>query len=229
MTNELNQFLNQTKRRLLRVYASYAERLLDLGCGPGSDIQHWVDCHVLTATGIDHDQECIDKAQQQHTGPHITCSFHCRDASNIIQEERYDVVTSMFSIQYFCKDVTSLRKFLQGVSTSLRYHGHFVACFPDAHRVQEWVKKKKTSDYVDIKPVSSNFAYMGLGREYTITTRDGTSHEYLVDLERLKALAAEYGLLFKESRLLSPATQFAGDDIARLYRTFVCMQTTLQR
>ena len=53
MAAPLKKLHNRIKRTLLQLFASDADRLLDLACGRGGDLHKWLDCRIKYVRGYD--------------------------------------------------------------------------------------------------------------------------------------------------------------------------------
>jgi mRNA (guanine-N7-)-methyltransferase len=219
---ELKKFHNHVKRSLLRDYASNAERLLDLACGRGGDLQKWHDCSVEFVKGVDVSPKEIQEARARYanlkTG--MMCSFEVVDIlqNTFRQAPCYDVVTAMFCIHYFCESKRTLEKFLELVASCLRPGGYFLGCCLDG----SLVKTFPGSEHVTIEFLENDQIVFALRDTVTSSTADSRgSVEYLVDVDTLREVAAKVGLECVKLMPFDPPHEYPGHDISRLFFSFV--------
>lgn len=233
---EMKKFHNLIKRNLLRTYATYQERLLDLGCGRGGDLHKWKECNVGFVRGIDISPNEIDEARRRASEIRTQtprCHFEVGDLTKPVEQdpERYDCVTAMFCIHYFFGSLKHLKTFLETVSKHLRYGGHFIGTCLDSEKVQQWVKEGRTSDVLTITPGNRFGISGGFGREYTFdlcdTVTEGATTEYLVDMKELTRVAEQFGLRFKEATPFMPPTKYEGHEASEMCTTFVFIKNQL--
>jgi mRNA (guanine-N7-)-methyltransferase len=219
---ELKKFHNQVKRTLLKEYASHAERLLDLACGRGGDLQKWHDCSVEFVKGVDVSPKEIEEARSRyaHLKTGMMCSFEVVDllANTFRQAPCYDVVTAMFCIHYFCESRGTLETFLNLVANSLKPGGYFLGCCLDG----SLVKTFPGSEYVDIEFLDGEKIVFALRDTVTSSTAESQgSVEYLVHVDVLREVAANVGLECIRVTPFDPPDQYPGHDISRLFFSFV--------
>ena len=219
---ELKKFHNNVKRALLKEYASHAERLLDLACGRGGDLQKWHDCSVEFVKGVDVSPKEIQEARARyaHLKTGMVCSFEVVDLlqNTFRQAPCYDVVTAMFCIHYFCESKHTLEKFMELVASCLRPGGYFVGCCLDG----SLVKTFPGSEYVTIEFLENNQILFALRDTVTSATVESQgSVEYLVDVNDLCNVAAHVGLECVKLTPFDPPNEYPGHDISRLFVSFV--------
>ena len=234
---EMKKFHNLMKRNLLRTFATLQERVLDLGCGRGGDIEKWKECKVGYVRGIDISTNEIDEARRRASACIHTllpkCEFHVADLTKPIEqeEEKYDVVSAMFCIHYFFGSLKTLKIFMETVSKHLRYGGHFIGTCLDSKMVQEWVASGKTSSVLTITPGNAFGRTGGFGREYTYelcdTVTEGATTEYLVDMREMVRIAEQFGLRFKQATPFMPTTDYEGKEASQMCTTFVFIKNQL--
>lgn len=219
---ELKKFHNHVKRTLLKEYASNAERLLDLACGRGGDLQKWHDCSVEFVKGVDVSPKEIQEARARYaqlkTG--MVCSFEVVDLldNTFRQAPVYDVVTAMFCIHYFCESPDTLETFLRLVTSCLKPGGYFVGCCLDG----SLVKTFPGSEYVTIEFLDDNKMLFALRDTVTFATAESRgSVEYLVDVDTVQKVAANVGLECVKLTPFNPPHEYPGHDISRLFFSFV--------
>lgn len=233
---DMKKFHNLVKRNLLRTYATFQERLLDLGCGRGGDLDKWKECRIGYIRGLDISSKEIEEAQRRASLIRTQiprCRFDVADLTQPMEQEpdTYDTVSAMFCIHYFFGSVKHLKTFMETVSKHLRYGGFFIGTCLDSAKVQEWVSSGKTSDVLTVTPGKNFLLGGGYGREYTFdlcdTVTEGATTEYLVDMAELTRVAEQFGLRFKEAIPFMPPTQYEGYDASVMCTTFVFIKNRL--
>lgn len=231
----LKQFHRKVKSNLLAVYATLQGHHLDLGCGSAKDIKLWKENLVHRVHGIDVDPTNIEKAYQRtkdFDDLHMVCRYSVADLTDKqTHDRRYNCVSCMYTMQHLFKNERGLRHFMQFVSDSLKLHGHFVGVALNADAVQAWVDSKRSSDHFEITPLRGFHSTSPYGRKYSLRlgSKVVSEEEYLVDFGVLQSLAEEYGLYFVESKDVYIPIDYPGRPFTHLHRTFVFLQTKLQR
>lgn len=232
---ELKKFHNAQKRELIVKYGSRAS-LLDIGCGRGGDIGKWMDAGIRCVTGLDISAEELDEARRRFRGTRageFQFEFQQFDlrGSAWLSPRTYDAIASMFSLHYFFDSETSLRNILETVKRNIKPGGYFFGTVPDGKRVTDLLTSKTyKNDHLTLESMCDPLNRNVFGKAFVFALDDtvtsdarGTagSLEYLVNMNFLKAIAAEYGLEFVESKPFQPPTEFAGATASRLFATFV--------
>ena len=61
----MRRFHNNVKRQLYDKYTKNIDKLLDLACGKGGDLDKWVSNNIKTVIGYDIDEKSIIEAQRR--------------------------------------------------------------------------------------------------------------------------------------------------------------------
>lgn len=228
---DLKKYHNTVKRDLLTTYGMYADKVLDLGCGRGGDMQKWADCCMCRVDGVDISEAEIQEARARYdTFRHARkpqCTFCIADVTRPLPSTygMYNVVTAMFCLHYFFESKETLVAFMTNVASHLVLHGFFIGtCLNDV-----LVRACETS-VLSIVPGDGFHKTSGYGRQYTYSLRDTVTEkheasmgsvEYLVDFQELVAVAEQVGLRFKERTPFIPPTAYPGYEASRMCQTFV--------
>lgn len=124
----------------------------------------------------------------------------------------FDVVSLMFTLHYFFKDVATLNGLLQNISESVKVNGHFVGCCFDGQAVTSLLRnlsmgepRRGTEGDVDIWSITKKYEDTDgvlptnetcLGREIDVNfiSIGETYTEYLVSWEYFQSRMAEIGM-----------------------------------
>jgi hypothetical protein len=103
----MRRFHNNVKRELYDKYTREINKLLDLACGKGGDLDKWVSNNIKSVVGYDINERSILEAQRRVNeykySINTKVDVNVRDLSrNVIDGNKdCDVVTSMFAFHYF--------------------------------------------------------------------------------------------------------------------------------
>ncbi len=125
------------------------KKVLDLGCGAGGHLLHYVTLGATKVVGLDLSQAMLEQAEKDFAKNSVdptACRFYClpMEALSEIKESGFDVVTSSFAFHYV-KDLADL---LTQISAKLKPQGTLifsqehpiVTCFKEGER---WEKINK--------------------------------------------------------------------------------------
>ncbi|GIL74979.1 hypothetical protein Vretifemale_4828, partial [Volvox reticuliferus] len=247
---ELKDFHNHVKRQLIMRFAYKQDRVLDLCCGRGGDLQKWRDAQIGYVRGLDISEREVEEAQRRYSelqlkrrgpGANIVCEFAAVDwlGHQLFEDEKagpasYGVVTCMFALHYFFASEASLKTFLHNVSANLRHGGYFIATFTSGPRVIRLLEGRPefrspmlrlARRWKDPKrPPAFGAGYICDIADTVTASVDGTSEgslEYLVDLPTLQRVAAGVGLI-PVLDYMDPilATCFRDEDIDAPFKHF---------
>ncbi|GLI69578.1 hypothetical protein VaNZ11_014236 [Volvox africanus] len=222
---ELKDFHNHVKRQLIMRFAYKQDRVLDLCCGRGGDLQKWRDAQIGYVKGLDISEREVEEAKRRfmELGPkrsrgvavNMVCEFEAVDwlGQRLFEDEKagpgsYGVVTCMFALHYFFVSEASLLFFLRNVSANLRHGGYFIATFTSGPRVLKLLEGRPEfrSPMLRLarrwkdphRPPTFGAGYICDIADTVTASLEGTSEgslEYLVDLSALLQAAANVGLL----------------------------------
>ncbi|GFR40878.1 hypothetical protein Agub_g1529, partial [Astrephomene gubernaculifera] len=218
---ELKHFHNHVKRQLIWRFAHKQDRLLDLCCGRGGDLQKWKDTQIKYVKGLDISEREVEEARrrfaelvERRRGGNLRCEFEAVDWLGERPYEdpgagpaSYGVVTCMFALHYFFVSESSLRMFLHNVASNLRTGGYFLGTLPSGHRVQELLAGRGELHTPMLRlvrrwkdpgrPAPFGSAYTCDIADTVTSSLEGATEgslEFLVDLPTLERCAAEAGL-----------------------------------
>eukprot|EP00192_Tetraselmis_astigmatica_P011523 CAMPEP_0117693476 /NCGR_PEP_ID=MMETSP0804-20121206/26897_1 /TAXON_ID=1074897 /ORGANISM="Tetraselmis astigmatica, Strain CCMP880" /LENGTH=374 /DNA_ID=CAMNT_0005507025 /DNA_START=305 /DNA_END=1427 /DNA_ORIENTATION=- len=243
----LKKFHNSIKRTLIRRFAYGADRLLDLACGRGGDLQKWLDAKVKFVKGIDLSPGEIEEAKRRY---HELCQKKRRNPIQTFVEfedteqlglgewqepEPFDAVTCMFAIHYFFVSEAALKNMLGNVARNLKNGGYFFGTCPDGKGILTLLNQTKQW----ISGVCTIYArwqgkYECFGSAYSMAIADTVteghevagvkgkgSFEYLVFRNVLEGVAAQFNLYpVKDYGDPEMASLFSENDKHQLFKHF---------
>jgi len=216
-TIHVKEFHNAIKRALLLCFCANKQRLLDIGCGRGGDINKWLETGLTYVKGIDASitsvQECRSRfynCRNRDKLPKLEASFDAMmyfGHQDVQELKLFDCVSAMFSLHYFFESEQMLHQTIKNISNNLKPGGVFFGCLPDGKRILATLDDQteyQSTHFHLIKRFSTeqpqcfgsaySFSLRDSVTENTQGKEDGGSMEYLVFSNVLVQVAAEYGL-----------------------------------
>jgi SAM-dependent methyltransferase len=121
-TQHLHEIIGKHKQ-------STGNLLLDIACGTGHHIQYLK--RLYSCQGLDLDEQLLQVARQNNPG----VTFHCADMVDFRLDERFDVITCLFSAIGYTQTLDKLEKALASFAVHLRPGGAVV--------VEPWFSKEQ--------------------------------------------------------------------------------------
>lgn len=142
----MRRFHNNVKRQLYDKYTKNIDKLLDLACGKGGDLDKWVSNNIKTVIGFDIDEKSIIEAQRRvreyksRTNTHV--EVYVKDLSkNVIEGNKdCDVVTSMFAFHYFFESSDTFNTIMSSIDNNLKEGGYFMGTMFDGASLRKVLK-----------------------------------------------------------------------------------------
>ena len=138
---------NYAKSILMRISLNPNSRVLEFGCGPGTNIlklEASTPAHVLF---VDKDPECIkqasDRFRRRSADTRLrSCSFQCidflcRDVAALISEKNFDIVLAFYSLQYIAAAPEIAKNFFENCAAMTVSRASVLGIFPNAQRLFE--------------------------------------------------------------------------------------------
>jgi SAM-dependent methyltransferase len=113
---------SHTVRRLHQLFGNGGVRHLDLACGSGPHIRHFIDAG-FASSGLDLNQPMLDLARQRCP----EAQFSLQDMRSFVEEQAQDLITCFLYSLHYCGDLDGLAACLQRVHAALSPAGLF--CF----------------------------------------------------------------------------------------------------
>lgn len=146
----MRRFHNNVKRQLYDKYTKNIDKLLDLACGKGGDLDKWVSNDIKHVVGYDIDEKSILEAERrvrEYKYPIKTqVEVYVKDLSkNVIGGNKdCDVVTSMFAFHYFFETEETFNTIMKSIDNNLKVGGYFIGAMFDGESLR---KVLKNGDY----------------------------------------------------------------------------------
>jgi hypothetical protein len=189
--------------------------ILDLGCGKFGILNRLININthhkniIKTVYGIDLYEDSINNlkdgakkryTQMQKKSTHIpeNVEFFVANLSkklpNLIQNSlnnvKFNIIISMFTLHYFLKDNNSLNNFLEIVSNNTAPGGYFIGICFNGKKVKQLLKKKMKNETLESKnnnwSITKQFdIFQDLGSQIEVSTDTGIYNqiEWLVNFD----------------------------------------------
>ena len=143
-TKDYNAYIERPALRVL-VGDIAGQRVLDAGCGPGTNIQWLLDQGASAVVGIDFSPNMLAVAQQ-HAGPNVTLQVaDMTQPLPFLESASFDLVFSSLVVHYI-EDQAAL---FTDLARALRPGGHFI--FSTGHPMTE--REYHPGDYFETRLV----------------------------------------------------------------------------
>ena len=214
-TIELRNFHNDVKRQLLKSFCKPGDRLLDLGCGRGGDLQKWNAVGLGSVLGVDISPQEIQEAEARRSNVQgkTQVDFKVLDLSSkaLDSEEPFDVVSCMFAIQYFFDGQDAMNAFFQTVSRNLKEGGIFIGTFPDGDNISAFLGNRSVLECSLFKIQRTTDQKIVFQIHDTVT--DGGLEEFLVFKAMFLGVAEKHGLQCVSFERFQPGRNIRNPDL----------------
>lgn len=237
---ELRKYHNMVKGKCLQEAikmirgneVSQAISLLDLACGPASDLFKWKKLGIKDVLALDKDEGAIMEARQRYKAlGGVSYRFVIADCLNRLERyarhARWSIITSNFAIHYMMEDSERFPLFMDAVAGALKPSGVFVGTVLNGDRVEKMLNGAQSFSNSLVSITKRAESHIEVDMIDTHYFKRGTSVEILVRPEDLIVAALERGLkLVNWTRFpdyLSPAAQYSRDaaTVSGLYDIFM--------
>lgn len=214
----MRRFHNNVKRQLYDKYTKNIDKLLDLACGKGGDLDKWVSNNIKTVIGYDIDEKSIIEAQRRvreyKTQTNTQVEVYVKDLSkNVINGNKdCDVVTSMFAFHYFFETEETFNTIMKSIDNNLREGGYFMGTMFDGESIKRVLEN---SDYTLMdngevkfninayKPLTDNPFGNRIGVYLKDTVLDVPMDEYVVYFDKFVELMKQRGYELVETKMFN--------------------------
>ena len=124
------QAQSHSVHRLARMFGNNGNRHLDLGCGSGPHVRHFVD-YGYACSGLDINQPMLDLAR-------LRCpeaQFSRQDMCDFTVDEPFDLITCFLYSIHYSGDLSGLKSCIRRVQTALGMGGVFCFNAVDKNRI----------------------------------------------------------------------------------------------
>lgn len=195
----MRRFHNNVKRQLYDKYTKNIDKLLDLACGKGGDLDKWVSNNIKHVVGYDIDEKSILEAQRRvrdYKSPINTqVEVYVKDLSkNVIEGNKdCDVVTSMFAFHYFFETEETFNTIMKSIDNNLKDGGYFMGAMFDGESLRRVLKngdytlmdKNEVKFNINVyKPLTDNPFGNKIGVYLKDTVLDEPMDEYVVYFDK---------------------------------------------
>ncbi len=234
--NEINDFHNSIKKKLIQKFAFKTETLFDFCCGRGGDISKFMYSEINQCILCDISSESIKEAQERYElcykymAKKTRFQFQvCDLRKEIILPQQADVITCMFALHYFFETKAICCQFFKNVSINLKKDGIFIGCIPDGKKILELLKERKKFKNEHIKIKSEFDSKECFGSKYGFFLKDSI----LEDFESKEYLVFENVMITMGSKnLLIPLLNYELDGLIeknnKLFKHFIPNLSTKQ-
>lgn len=166
-------------RRLHQLFGNQGKEYLDLACGTGPHLRHFID-FGYTASGVDINQPMLDIAQMRCP----EAQFTQQDMSNLNLHEQIDLISCFLYSIHYNQSITTLTNCIESAHRALKPGGLFCFNAVDKRKIDNraGIKHKLTHENSEFSFQSSWF-YSGEGDQQQLQlniekTTQGTSQQW---------------------------------------------------
>lgn len=147
----MRRYHNVVKRDLYNKYTLNIDKLLDLACGKGGDLDKWISNNIKHVIGYDIDEKSIMEAKrrikERYSDKGTKVEVYVKDLSTDIIEGNNDcdVITSMFAFHYFFKSLDTFNVIMKSIDNNLKTGGYFIGTMFDGNSIRNILKN---GDYI---------------------------------------------------------------------------------
>lgn len=149
----MRRFHNHIKRNLYDKYTRNINKLLDLACGKGGDLNKWESNNIKNVIGYDINEKSIMEARKriEKSKSSTDVKVDVKDLSrNVIDGNKdCDVVTSMFAFHYFFESEDTFNTIMKSIDNNLKVGGYFMGTMFDGKLITDLIKESNTFELVD--------------------------------------------------------------------------------
>ena len=139
----MRRFHNNVKRQLYDKYTRNIDKLLDLACGKGGDLDKWVSNNIKNVVGYDINEISILEARRRvseykSSSNNKQIKVYVKDLSkDIIKGSNdSDVISSMFAFHYFFKSEETFDTIMKSINENLKEGGYFIGTMFDGESLK---------------------------------------------------------------------------------------------
>lgn len=219
---KLRNYHNAIKFILIGTYTNPGDRVLDLGCGKGGDLNKWEKAQICNYIGIDISDSSIREAIRRFRTQRyeFIVSFITGDCFGIPlptvleaahipipRELPVDVVSMQFCMHYAFETEEKATTMIRNVAWALKVGGRFIGTIPNSEFIKYKLRNRKAGEkgfgnslysvtFPNEIPKDCDFSNNPYGNVYNYYLKDAIDNvpEYVVPFNNFRSLAAQYGL-----------------------------------
>ena len=154
-------------RRLQQIFGTGGNTHLDLACGTGPHIRHFID-FGFHCTGLDINQPMLDRATIRCPEAH----FSLQDMSEFVVTEPLDLITCFLYSIHYNDGINKLKACIASVHKALKVEGIFCFNVVDKKKIDNNIFVKHTAKQEDdVFTFSSGWHYCGNGDKQSLKLR----------------------------------------------------------
>lgn len=151
-------------RRLHQLFGNGGNSHLDLACGTGPHVRHFIDCGYQSS-GLDINQPMLDRAKARC--PEAT--FSLKDMCNFEVDEPLDLITCFLYSIHYSSDIDKLKQCIASAHRALKPGGVFCFNGVDKHKIDNNLTVSHTAmEAGSAFTFSSAWNYSGEGDKQTL-------------------------------------------------------------
>jgi ubiquinone/menaquinone biosynthesis C-methylase UbiE len=155
---------SQTVRRLHDIFGNGGRNHLDLACGTGPHIEHFIQFGYHSC-GLDLNQAMLDIAERRCP----TASFSLQNMSEFKLEQPFDLISCFLYSIHYSDGLTGLEQCLASVHRALVGDGIFCFNAVDKHKIDNSSHAKHSAEYDGSHfEFSSGWHYSGTGNKQSL-------------------------------------------------------------
>lgn len=124
---------NQAKRNLISSVTHRRDKVLDVGCGRGGDLNKWKSVKARL-TAVDPDQDSVDEAKKRLECLSYEADIRVGDVRTA-PKLRYDIVCYNFSLQYIFGNIDLFNQSIKAISERVDVGGLLIGTIPDSEKI----------------------------------------------------------------------------------------------
>ncbi|SFM33366.1 class I SAM-dependent DNA methyltransferase [Marinobacter zhejiangensis] len=166
-------------RRLHQLFGRGGRNHLDLACGTGAHVRHFID-HGYNSQGLDINQPMLDVASQRCP----EAQFTCQDMCDFRFDQPFDLITCFLYSIHYSDGIEKLRSCIQSVHEALASNGVFCFNAVDKNKIDNSRFVGHTADFNGSSFVfRSGWHYPGQGEKQALKlsiqkTTDGVTQAW---------------------------------------------------
>lgn len=131
--DQLRRSHNNIKRALIKSLCQKGDRVLDVGCGRGGDLNKWKACKVKLC-GVDPDPASIEEAKSRAAGIEYSADLSVGDIITA-PAGPFDIVCYNFSLQYIFASSDLFERSVREIRDRVQIGGVLVGVVPDSLKI----------------------------------------------------------------------------------------------